>query len=284
MIKTLKTVLLATGLALTSCAANRIPVKPGTIPTQNRTITEADQKTGSTVLKQLTKKYPISNNVNYIDRVDRVVLRLTNSIKANTNPWQTYVLTGDDVVNAAATRGNYIFVWTGMLREARNDAELASVIAHEIGHVLANHVMPTPGEQVNQALSGIAGAVTREVIVAKGGGMLGQLGGQLIEELFSGFIVNPGSQKLELEADHIGLFIMARAKYDPRAALSFWKKLKNDPKFNSNNTLEFLSTHPATDTRIVELEKLMPLALRLYRGKEINKKTEKRRGKKIVNW
>lgn len=284
MIKTLKTVLLATGLALTSCAANRIPVKPGTIPTQNRTITEADQKTGSTVLKQLTKKYPISNNVNYIDRVDRVVLRLTNSIKANTNPWQTYVLTGDDVVNAAATRGNYIFVWTGMLKKAKTDAELASVIAHEIGHVLANHVMPTPGEQVNQALSGIAGAVTREVIVAKGGGMLGQLGGQLIEELFSGFIVNPGSQKLELEADHIGLFIMARAKYDPRAALSFWKKLKNDPKFNSNNTLEFLSTHPATDTRIVELEKLMPLALRLYRGKEINKKTEKRRGKKIVNW
>jgi predicted Zn-dependent protease len=255
-------------LSFYSCASGRIPVTPGTIPKQEATITPEDQKYGSQVLRELSKQYPTSNDSKYIDRVDNIVIRLTDAIKADTNPWQTYVLKGDDIVNAAATRGNYIFVWTGMLQKARNDAELASVIAHEIGHVLANHTMPTPGEQANTAMGGIAGSITQEIIVAKGGGVLGQLGGQIVQDLLSAIISNPQSQRLELEADHIGLFIMARAKYDPRKALDFWMKLKDDPNFNSNNTLEFLSTHPATDTRILELNKLLPKAMEIYNSKK----------------
>lgn len=252
-------------LSFYSCATGRIPVTPGTIPKQEATITPKDQKYGSQVLTELSKQYPISQDSKYIDRVDNIVIRLTDAIKADTNPWQTHVLQGDDIVNAAATRGNYIFVWTGMLKRAADDAELASVIAHEIGHVLATHTMPTPGEQANAAMGGIAGVITQEIITAKGGGALGQLGGQIVSDLLSALISNPQSQKLELEADHIGLFIMARAKYDPRKALDFWKKLKNDPNFSNNSTLEFLSTHPATDTRIIELNKLLPQALEIYR-------------------
>lgn len=254
-------------LSLYSCSSGRMPVVPGTIPTQDSSITQEDQKYGSQVLRELSKQYPISKDSNYIDRVDNIVIKLTDSISANTNPWQTYVLLGDDIVNAAATRGNYIFVWTGMLKTATDDAELASVLAHEIGHVLAEHTRPTPGEMANSAIGNVAGVATREIIISQGGGALGQLGGQIIQGLFSALISNPQSQRLELEADHIGLFIMARANYDPRKALNFWKKLKNDPKFGSNDTLEFLSTHPATTRRIEEINKLLPKAMAIYRKK-----------------
>jgi hypothetical protein len=86
------------------------------------------------------------------------------------------VLVDDGFVNAAATRGNYIFVWTGLLKKVQNEGELATVLAHEIGHVLAGHTTPTPEEETRQIMAQGLGIAAREVLAARGyGGLLGQL-------------------------------------------------------------------------------------------------------------
>ncbi len=259
-------ILISCFFVLVSCASNRVAVAPGVIPVQDRLITREDQMYGRQVLTELSKQYPVSNSRADNNRVIDVVDKLVNGIGANANPWQTHVLEGEDVINAAATRGNYIFVWTGMLRATDSNSELAAVIAHEIGHVLANHTIPTPGEKANEAITGVAGSITSQVIASQGGGALANIGGQIVQQIFEGAITNPQSQRLEYEADQVGIFIMAKAGYDPRSAVDFWRRLESNPSFKSSAGLEFLSTHPSTVKRIQKLEALLPEAERVYQS------------------
>jgi predicted Zn-dependent protease len=132
----------------------RTPVPPGVIPEQPYVSAE-DEQYGAAVLSELTKQYPLERDDQAIARTRSLVERLARAAHADQNPWNVFLLRGDDVVNAAATKGNYVFVWTGMLREARSDGELATVIAHELGHLLAGHTQPTPAEEASQIVSAV---------------------------------------------------------------------------------------------------------------------------------
>jgi hypothetical protein len=174
-----------------------------------------------------------------------------------------YVLRGDDVVNAGATRGNYVFVWTGMLRLADTDGELAAVLSHEIGHVLARHTMPTPGEEANAMIGQVTGEIAEQVLISQGYGIGGALAGALISGLVGALVSNPEAQRLELEADHIGFFLMADAGYDPREALNLWRKMA-ETSGSGGGALQFFSTHPASGDRLAELDKMLPEAIARY--------------------
>lgn len=243
-------------LFLAGCAA-RTPVTPGTIP-EPQDVMPNDEAYGKQVLRELSKTYPISNSERLNRRARSIVLRLADAANAGTQPWHVYVLKDDSMLNAAATRGNHVFVWTGLMRLVDSDDELAAVLGHEIGHVLANHTMPTPMEGINDVLVATAGVAANSAL---GNASMG-IGGQLATMLAQAMLVNPGSQRLELEADHIGLFLMAKAGYNPRASISLWKKMSEQSRSPSGNALAFLSTHPPNEERIQELEKLMPDALR----------------------
>ncbi len=244
--------LLVLGLILSACAT-RAPVPVGTIP-QATSVEGEDLAYGKEVLYQLQKKYSVNHEQAYNSRVQRVVRRLAEAAQASTYPWNIYVLNGDDVVNAAATRGNYVFVWTGLLKLATTDDQLATVLGHEIGHVLAHHTQPTPAEEANSMIAGVAGQAAYSTI----GGTAGAMGGQLASLLAQALLVNPGSQRMELEADHIGLFMLAKAGYNPDEAIVFWKKMQFQT--GDSGSLAFLSTHPPSSERIQELEKLLPRA------------------------
>lgn len=243
-------------LFLTACTA-RTPVTPGTIPEQQDVLPN-DEAYGKQVLNELSKTYPVSNSERLNRRARSIVLRLADAANAGTQPWYVYVLKDDSMLNAAATRGNHVFVWTGLMKLVDSDDELAAVLGHEIGHVLANHTMPTPMEGINDVLVATAGVAANSAL---GSASMG-IGGQLATMLAQAMLVNPGSQRLELEADHIGLFLMARAGYNPRASISLWKKMSEQSRSPSGSALAFLSTHPPNEERIQELEKLMPQALR----------------------
>ncbi len=250
-------------LSLVACAAQRAPIAPGVIPEQHD-VSADDEKFGHDVLSLLTRQYPLDRDDSRINRVRDIADRLTGSAQTTGNPWHIYVLNDDSVKNAAATRGNYIFVWTGMLNTAQGDEELAAVLAHEIGHVLAGHTKPTPMEEVNSTLAGVGGTIAREVVYQQGiYSPVAQLAGLIMSEAIKAMMVNPEEQRKELEADQIGLFLIADAGYDPESTLAFWEKVKDDPDF-AGLPFQFLSSHPSTDSRIENLRKVLPLAMERY--------------------
>jgi predicted Zn-dependent protease len=172
--------------------------------------------------------------------------------------WQ-FAAFADDQVNAFALPGGHVGVYAGILELARSDAELATVMGHEVAHVAANH----GGERVSQGLlvnlGGLAlsaalreePAETRRLYLAAFG-MGAQVG-----------VLLPFSRRHELEADRIGLMYMARAGYDPRAAVDFWQRM--EARGQGGQGPAFLATHPSHGQRIQHLRQFMPEALDLYR-------------------
>lgn len=246
------------------CSTGRTPVPVGMVPS-GAYVSAEDEAYGHQVLATLNREYPMSRDDAAIDRVRRLVMRLAKAANADQHPWNVFVLEGDSVANAAATRGNYVFVWTGMLRAAPDDGELATVIAHELGHVLANHTKPTPAEEASHIMAQATGEIAGRIVASQPGyAPLAQITGILVTELIKAIVVNPASQSLETEADQIGFFLMADAGFDPNDALRLWSKMASmDGSVGVG--LQFLSSHPPSEERLERLRALLPEALERYR-------------------
>ena len=252
---------------LTGCTSTRTPIPTGEIPTQGQVSLE-DEEYGQQVYRELAGQFTIDRDDARINRARRLVDELTTVRGNNQNIWHVHVFQHPTFHNAGATRGNYIFIWSALLDAVPDDGELTTILAHEIGHVLAGHTQPDPAEEVNRMLADLAGRATRDIMVQTGGNTvigLAGLGGLLAAELLKAFIVNPDNQDDELEADQLGLFIMAEAGYNPEKAITFWERAKNDPNFKSA-AIEFLSSHPSSDTRLEALKKVLPEAMARYNG------------------
>lgn len=252
---------IAAALAVSGCAPARPPLPPGYIP-EAPVVLDADLQFGHDVFAKLSERYPIDNDDTHVGRVRQVVERLTKAIDARQDPWRVYVLKDDSFTNAAATKGNYVFVWSGMFQFVKSDSELAAILAHEIGHVLARHTAPTPGEEVNDMIASASGQVVGQIVSAQPGtiGLFGDLAGMLVEEAVKAFIVNPQAQAKELEADSLGIMIMAKAGYNPSDAVDFWERLEHVPEFSTGALPAFLSSHPSTKERAENLIRILPLA------------------------
>lgn len=246
------------------CAPTRRPIPPGVIPEQ-KPLKRSDAEYGRAVLRAFTHSIPLSQNRRDQQFVELIVRRLTHGAHADQDPWFTYVLQDDSTVNAGATRGNHVFVWSGLLRTLPRESDVAAILAHEIGHVLAQHTRENPAEKINSTLSDAAGITTRTIMNSTAGSAAayGAIAQSVVTEAMKGFIVNPESQRQELEADQIGLFIMVDSGYRPEDVLAFWSDVQNDSRFGANS-IEFLSSHPSSYSRLRALEKLLPMARRRY--------------------
>jgi len=167
--------------------------------------------------------------------------------------WQVNVQTSKDV-NAYCMPGGKIMVYTGLISQLNaTDAELAAVIGHEIAHALREHsrerLSRAYAEQI--ALAGIA--------VATGAGEQTMA---LASQVSAVTFTLPHSREQEAEADRMGLELMARAGYDPNAAVSLWEKMS---KLGGGGP-EFLSTHPSGQSRIQDLRSNIPRVLPLYQA------------------
>lgn len=248
------------------CTAYRPTVAPGVIPT-SRPPTPDDERYGHEILNGLSRKFPLEYNDPRLSKVQEIVDRLTQAAGADKEPWHIYLFKDAKFKNAAATRGNHVFVWTGMLDEVKSDDELATVLAHEISHVLARHTDPDPNEELKRLAVGI-GAMAAGIAVSAAvkdpywGQQAGRLTSGLTQQVGHGLAVNPFSRELEYEADQIGLFLMTRAGFDPQGAISFWSRAKNDIDFS--NGLTFFSTHPPAEERLSRLTALLPQATGQY--------------------
>ena len=177
--------------------------------------------------------------------------------------WEVTVFE-EDSPNAFALPGGKIGVHTGLFKAAKNQNQLAAVIGHEIGHVMARH----GNERVSTSLATQTGLQT--IAIMAGGAsrekqqMLGLLGlGAQVG------ILLPFSRKHESEADQIGLELMARAGFDPRESITLWQ---NMGKLGGGKPPEFLSTHPSGSHRIRDLGRKMGHAMALYQAAQTSGK------------
>lgn len=198
----------------------------------------------------------LNANQQQYQRVQKISQRLiphASVFRADATQWQweVNVQTSDDV-NAYCMPGGRIMVYTGLIEQLQaTDAELAAVIGHEIAHALREHsrerMSRAYAEQL--ALAGIAFATGA-------GETTMQLASQVAAVTFS----LPHSREQEAEADRIGLELMARAGFDPNAAVTLWQKMSK----LGGGTPEFLSTHPSGESRIRDLQQNIPRVLPLY--------------------
>ena len=160
----------------------------------------------------------------------------------------TFQVIDDDRINAFATMGGYVYLNKGLIAAADNEAELASVIGHEIGHIAARHGIEQMRDRaLSQGLLSATGLDRNSAV---------QIGVELA-------VSRPNGRSDELEADRFGLENMARANYAPAGILGFMQKLLR----SGGSTPSFLSTHPATSDRIRILQQQIdPQSINQGRG------------------
>ncbi len=166
--------------------------------------------------------------------VNRIGQRLAQHSQRPNIPY-TFQVVDDNNVNAFATMGGYVYIHTGLMETAENEAELASVIGHEIGHIVGHHALEQMRETaIAQGVLSTAGLDSSQAV---------QIGIDLA-------LRRPNSRGDELEADRFGLDNLKKSGYAPSAMVSFMEKLLQQ----GSSVPSILSTHPATSERIKRLQ------------------------------
>ncbi|AHF04115.1 M48 family metallopeptidase [Marichromatium gracile] len=241
-------------LMLWGCAS-----APETGRSQLMLIDHAEEaRLGARGFAQIKRELPRARDRAAQARIERIGRRIARVVELPGARWE-FVLFEDPSPNAFALPGGKVGINTGILPIARTDAGLATVMAHEIAHVVARH----GAEQRSQKmLAGLGAGLLSAVLGAQG-----VPGSDLAVQAYGvgarlGVIL-PYSRAHELEADRLGLFYMARAGYDPREAIAFWQRFQAASRGRAAPP-EFLSTHPVDTTRLAQLRELLPEAEAIY--------------------
>ncbi|GIU43661.1 Zn-dependent protease [Shewanella sairae] len=243
--------LLLSVLITSGCATTQSPTGRG------QTLLFSSQEMsqlGDASFSQIKQQEKVSQDKAVNAYVNCVANRITAALPDQGLPWEVVIFESEQV-NAFALPGGHIGVYTGLLNVAVNQDQLATVIGHEVAHVLANH----SNEQVSRAKLTGAGMQLADIALGAGGiadkdlymAALG-LGVQV------GYIL-PYGRNQESEADIIGVELMAKAGFDPAQSVELWKNMS---KAGGEQGPELLSTHPSHGQRIAQLQaKAQPLYL-----------------------
>jgi predicted Zn-dependent protease len=213
---------------------------------------------GAQAFAEYKAKLPRSNDASRRRYVQCVVQAITRQLPAGQQAdWETVLFVNEEP-NAFALPGGKVGVYTGIFKVAQNPDQLAAVIAHEIGHVIAHHHDERVTRQLGAQFGlGVAGAILGSQYGQDAAQATRQLGGAAVQGLF----LLPNNREQETEADIVGQRLMARAGFDPREAVDLWQNMI--AASGGSRPPEWLSTHPDPQSRIAELRsraaELMPV-------------------------
>jgi predicted Zn-dependent protease len=238
-----------------------------TVPVTGRhelNLVSSDQEMalGLSSFDQLKTNTPINHDPMINSMVQRVGKRIA-AVASKDLPgaqWEFVVFESKEA-NAFCLPGGKVGVYTGILPITKDDAGLATVMGHEVGHAVAHHGASRMSQaMVSQGLGQAAGSwvgTTKYAQYQDTFMSLYGVGSQVLVEL-------PYSREQESEADHIGVVYMARAGYDPKEAVTFWERFAayNQQQGGSSSSYfsKFLRTHPIDSVRIADLKKWLPEA------------------------
>jgi len=213
---------------------------------------------GLTSFDKMKKEVPISKDAAANALLQKVGKRIAAVAQLPNAQWEFVVFESKEA-NAFCLPGGKVGVYTGILPITKDETGLATVIGHEVAHAVARH----GGERMTEAMGvqsvgQILGSAMGEskwqaaVVTVYGAGT--HLG-----------VALPHSRLQESEADHIGILYMARAGYNPEAAVGFWERFAEYNRQGGASTPWFLRTHPVDDVRIQQLKGWLPEAKQQYR-------------------
>lgn len=224
--------------------------------TQLKLIPESQlAKMGSQSFNQLKSKRKLSSNKQYNQKINCITNRLLLAMGEKPKNWKIEVFE-DSSPNAFALPGKNMGVHTGMIKLAQNNAQLAAVIGHEIGHVKADHGNERLSQSTLLQGAAVAGSIALTGNSKKDLYLMAGMG------LATYGVMMPFSRTHESEADRLGLEYMANAGFNPYEAAALWKVMK---KKAGKSPPEFLSTHPSPETRVKKLTKLAPKFMAAYK-------------------
>src|SRR6266487_6410301 len=216
---------------------------------------------GMSSFDQLKQQQPISRDPAANALVRRVGERIRSVVNLPNAQWEFVVFESQEA-NAFCLPGGKVGVYTGILPVTKDEAGLATVLGHEIGHAVAHHgaermtealALQFGGRVVDSSLSKSDPRMHAGLVTAYG------VGAQVGREL-------PHSRLQESEADHLGLIYMARAAYNPEAAVEFWERFAEyNKQHGGSDGLWFLRTHSLNEVRIKQLKEWLPEVQREYR-------------------
>lgn len=192
--------------------------------------------------------------------VAQAIIKALNEKQGGGAQWEIVVF-DEESPNAFALPGNKIGVHTGMFKIAKTPDQLAAVIGHEVGHVIARH----GNERISTAFAAQGGLAAASVATGAALGEDSTRRGLILAALGAGAqlgVMLPYSRKQESEADEIGIDLMARAGFDPAASVQLWQ---NMAQAGGAQPPEFMSTHPSHQSRIEALQAMVPRAQGVYR-------------------
>lgn len=228
---------------------------------------EKENEMGVIAFREVLKHAPLSTDPEVNAMVNRVGRRIAKAANKPEYHWEFAVIQDDKMVNAFALPGGKVAIFTGILKHTKNETGLATVMAHEVAHVLERHGAERMSrawiDQIAQ-VGALAGAASGAVDPGVAMGAMSAYGVG---------VTLPHNRVQESEADFVGLRLMAEAGYDPGEAVGFWERMSGCPRkmigkfcFRSSAAIpEFLSTHPSDATRIRNIELWVPGAKRYYR-------------------
>ncbi len=222
------------------------------------TTPQEEAQLGQQAWNEVLAKNTVSNNVKYNGALKRVGESIAKAANKPDYKWEFKVFESTEP-NAFCLPGGKVAVYTGLFKYTANDAELAAVVGHEVGHAIARH----GGERISQGMVQEAGAqVLATTVEGKSAATVqGILVGYAVGSNVA--VMLPFSRTHEYEADKLGMIFMAKAGYNPNAAISFWQKFKEVS--DTGAVGEIFSTHPMSEKRLEEIKAYLPTAMDMYR-------------------
>ncbi|QSQ13351.1 M48 family metallopeptidase [Myxococcus landrumensis] len=210
---------------------------------------EQEEEIGKQVKQELEQKEKIKYVqdpavVEYVRTLSAPIIRQATKDRPGVK-WKINVIDDPKMVNAFATPGGYLYVYTGLILASDTEAELAGVMAHEAGHVVGRH---SARAMVNQ----MGLQTVTQLALGQNPGAAAQVAAQLV----GGGAMLAHSRSEETEADEYGARYSSGAGYDPRGLITFFEKLQA-MQGQSPGIMKWLSTHPTNQDRIADLQKFI---------------------------
>ena len=260
-------------LVISSCSTSVVPLTGRKVSNFGVSAAELEQQAAIGYSQFLSDpKTKVITNSTEAQRIKRVGANIAAAVTKYMNDngygeqiknyrWE-FNLVESPEINAWCMPGGKVAVYTGILKVTKDDAGLATVMGHEIAHAIAQHSVERASKMLKAQLLGAG------VGVATSG--TSQATQQVINQAYGigaqATYVLPNSRTQELEADRLGLSFMAMAGYNPQSAVGFWQRMAAASE-GSSKPPEFLSTHPADNTRIARIQRDLPEAMKYYKGK-----------------
>lgn len=214
--------------------------------------TAQEERLGQEIMRQIRASRQYLDDAEITDYLNGLGERL---VAASDDPGRhfEFFVVRDPSLNAFALPGGYIGVHTGLIAAARNEAELAGVLAHEIAHVTQNHLARLVKGQENTALAALAGLAVAILAARSNQGQLAEAAIAATQALSLQSQLDY-TREHEREADRVGFQILERAGFSPFGMASFFERLQAQGRLYENNAPDYLRTHPLTHERIADMQ------------------------------